>query len=99
MIMLGLIILLMVLSFTACHRKRAVDPIADVPDLPADTVYVVIDRCNYQYLSADPAKARKQLQAAERSLDELIAEYHPRLKAKSKHATSLIQQANAKERN
>ena len=98
--MLLLMVLLTVLSFAACHRKRRVDPVLDIPDLPADTVYItrVIDRCNYQYLSPDPAKARKQLQAAERSLDELIAEYDGRLKSKSAQAGKLIKQINEYEK-
>jgi hypothetical protein len=81
---------------SGCHRKQRLDPIADVPDLPADTVIVtktkVIDRCNYQYLAADPKKANKQLQAAEKALDDLIAEYDGRLKRKGKIASRKIRE-------
>ena len=90
-------IILAVLVFTfGCHRKPRLDPMADVPDLPADTVIVtkvkVIDRCNYQYLAADPKKAKKQLQAAEKALDDLIAEYDGRLKRKGKIASKQIRE-------
>ncbi|GLU54441.1 hypothetical protein Dfri01_39020 [Dyadobacter frigoris] len=56
-----------------CHRKR-LDPFEDVPDLPGDTVYVtrLVDRCNYQYLSTDPVKTKKQLAGMIKALDNLI---------------------------
>jgi hypothetical protein len=46
-------------------------------ELATDTIRVtkVIDRCNYQYLSADPKKAKKQLDNAVKALDILIIEY------------------------
>lgn len=78
----------------SCHRKPRLDPMADIPDLPGDTIYVtkVIDRCNYQYLSGDPKKAEKQLKAAEKALDDLIAEYDGRLKRKGKIASRMIRE-------
>lgn len=88
-------IILAVLVFTfGCHRKPRLDPMADVPDLPADTVIItkVIDRCNYQYLAADPKKATKQLQAAEKALDDLIAEFDPRLREKGRIASRLLRE-------
>lgn len=79
---------------SGCHRKPRLDPMADIPDLPGDTVYVtkVIDRCNYQYLSSDPKKAKKQLQSAEKALDVLIAQYDPILKEKGRIASKLIRE-------
>lgn len=58
---------------SGCHRKR-LDPFEDVPDLPGDTVYVtrLVDRCNYQYLSTDPVKTKKQLAGMIKALDNLI---------------------------
>lgn len=88
-------IIFSVILFTlGCHRKPRLDPIADIPDLPADTVYLtrVINRCNYQYLSADPKKAKKQLQSAEKALDDLIAEYDPILKQKGRIASQMIKE-------
>lgn len=87
-------------QLSGCHRKSPVDPLADVPDLPADTVVItkVIDRCNYQYLAADPKKAKKQLQAAEKALDDLIAEYDGRLKRKGKIASRQIREIQTLEK-
>ena len=58
---------------SGCHRKR-LDPYDDVPDLPRDTVHVtrLVDRCNYQYLSTDPQKAKKQLAGMIKAIDNLI---------------------------
>lgn len=96
-----LLALLMFLACAGCHRKPRLDPIAEVPDLPSDTVVVtkVISRCNYQYLSGNPKKAKKQLIAAERSLDSLIIEYHPRLVWKGKIASAMIREINKIKRN
>ena len=68
----GLIFWFTLLS--TCHRKNRPDPLSDVPDLPSDTVYVtrLVDRCNYQYLSLDPAKSRKQIAGMIKALDNLI---------------------------
>lgn len=46
-------------------------------EVATDTVYVtkVIDRCNYQYLSTDPKKTKKQLDNAVKALDVIIIEY------------------------
>ena len=87
-------LLICVLLF-CCHRKQRADPLADIPDLPSsDTVYVprLVSRCNYQYLSANPKKAKKQLEEAERQLDQLIIEFDPRLNAKRKLASKLIRE-------
>lgn len=72
--MLMLIGLLLVLSCGACHRKPKMDPLDDVPDLPGDTVYVtrLVDRCNYQYLSINPEKSKKQIAGMIKALDNLI---------------------------
>jgi hypothetical protein len=92
LIMLSLLILLMFLACPGCNRKPRKDPFADVPDLPADTVYVsrVINRCNYQYLNADPKKAEKQLVRAEQLFDSLIMAYDPMLKWKGKIAITML---------
>lgn len=86
---------------TGCHWKHRQDPMADIPDLPADTVYVtkVISRCNYQYLNPDPKKARKQLQTAEKALDDLIAEYDSRLNRKIKIASAMVNKIHKQEEN
>jgi len=92
--MLLLFIILTALSLTACHRKQRLDPLADVPNLPADTIYIakVVSRCNYQYLSTDPKKAKKQLQYVEKQLDSLILSFDPRITAKGKLASKLLRE-------
>ena len=62
-----------ILAMVSCSAPRSETGFYEI----ADTVYVtkVIDRCNYRFLSEDPRKAKKQLQNAVRSLDQLIIEY------------------------
>lgn len=92
-------------AFTfSCDRKPRVDPMADVPDLPSDTVYVtkIVSRCNYQYLAPNPKKAEGQLKEAVRQLDLLIGEYDGIIQAKSAEASrkiKIIQQLQKDEEN